>query len=63
MPEIEEELSVELTSGSLKVIGTRESDKIIINSIDLTAAQAAVLSWLVNRPSETILQLELRVKP
>ena len=63
MPEIEAELIMELTPHSIKTVGMCDCDKIFINHIDLTPPQAAALAWLLNQPLDTVLQLELKVKP
>ena len=62
MPEIEEELTVELSCGSVKAILNGGADRIILTNVVLDDGQAATLAWLSSQGEGTTLELQLKVK-
>jgi len=62
MAEIEEELIIEINSETIRFITSPVADKITIQGVNLTDAQAATLAWLANKMIGTVLELQLKVK-
>jgi hypothetical protein len=62
MPEIEEELSIDLNSETIRLATHANGDRIAIDNIQLTDEEVATLAWLVNQAQGTVLTLELKVK-
>lgn len=62
MAEIEEELSISITSENFRLITGASVDKIIIEGVQLSDEDAATFAWLINKPTGTVLELEIKVE-
>lgn len=64
MPQIEEELVLDIPIDKISVVHPGGQGKTIsFGQLDLTPEEAATLAWLVHGCCETVLRVEIKVKP
>jgi hypothetical protein len=63
MPEIDEELELEVDPTTMTLTTHTNGDRIHIRNIDMTKGQVATLAWLINHAPEEILEVHIKVKP
>jgi len=62
MPEIEEELTLDVAPGNILMQTQVNGDRITINGLHFTAGQAATLAWLLNNEVAS-LEITIKEKP
>lgn len=62
MPEIEDELVLDVCVGCVHVAMNSANDILKLVKLDLSTGQAATLAWLTNQPADTQLTLTLKLK-
>lgn len=62
MPEIESEVTFEVVTDKVVLHTMTDGDTLVLNGLELTKEQAATLSWLINYPTETVLEVQVKLK-
>jgi hypothetical protein len=62
MATIPEDVLIEIQCQNMTLVTKPSSDSIRIDNVVLTKEQAASLAWLINHPTNTILELGVKVK-
>lgn len=62
MPEIAEFVKFSVVTDKVVLHTMTDGDTLVLNGISLSKEDAATLSWLINHPSATELEIEVSLK-
>ena len=60
MPEIETEVTFTIDSDKVILHTVTDGDTLVLEHLEFTQQQAATLAWLVNSPSGTKLEIQIK---
>lgn len=58
--EVENEIVLEIKASSFYFATQCDGDKLVLSNLEMTQTQAASLSWLVNSPPDTVLEVQIK---
>lgn len=60
MPEIENEVTLDIKANKFYFSTQCNGDKLVLSGLALTQGEASSLTWLINLPPETVLEVQIR---
>lgn len=64
MPDIEEDLIISIKANQVRLVTCcGDNDILEIKDLNLSDSNAATLAWIINHPSDTDLELQLKITP